>query len=91
MEDNMVSLTFVTAMYSNNAEVTSEYDFKVPESWAREYYEKHKEQFSVFADFADFLANFNNADEELCDQCFRASIEDGVCQTNVELNAIGLG
>ena len=48
MENNMVSLTFVTAMYSNNAEVTSEYDFKVPESWAREYYEKHKEQFSVF-------------------------------------------
>ena len=85
-----VTFEFVTAMYSNNAEQTTEVEFTVPETWAREELKK----FAAVAhldpdDFKSFVEKFGDLDEEVCDRVLRDAATDGVIyHTNIELNSI---
>jgi hypothetical protein len=85
-----VTFEFVTAMYSNNAEQTTEVEFTVPETWARDELLKLATTTHLgFADFKSFVEKFGDLDEEVCDRVLRDAATDGVIyHTNIELNSI---
>lgn len=85
---NYVTFEFVTAMYSNNAEQTTEVEFTVPEDWAHNYFE-HSRDFLESKTFKEFVEGFNDLDEATCDRVLRDAATDGVIfHTNIELNSI---
>ena len=83
-----VTFEFVTAMYSNNAEQTTEVEFTVPEDWALNYFERSQD-FLESKTFKEFVEGFNDLDEATCDRVLRDAATDGVVfHTNIELNSI---
>lgn len=85
-----VTFEFVTAMYSNNAEQTTEVEFTVPETWARNEMLKLAADTQLASDdFRTFVENFDDLEEAVCDRVLRDAATDGVIyHTNIELNSI---
>lgn len=92
MSKTYVTFEFVTAMYSNNAEQTTEVEFTVPKGWACDELLKLATTPNLnftFTDFKSFVENFGDLDEEICDRVLRDAVTDGVItHTNIELNSI---